>query len=89
MSRLAGTVVVVTGAAQGQGAAEARPLAAGGAAVVATDVPPEPTEELPGIAYRRSDEASSNTGVEIPVDGGRTAHGGVESISDAVRAGAP
>jgi 3alpha(or 20beta)-hydroxysteroid dehydrogenase len=26
------------------------------------------------------------TGAEIPVDGGMTAHGGVKSISDAVRA---
>jgi 3alpha(or 20beta)-hydroxysteroid dehydrogenase len=55
VSRLAGKVVVVTGAAQGQGAAEARLLAAGGAAVVATDVQPEPAEELPGITYRQLD----------------------------------
>ncbi len=33
-----------------------------------------------------SDEASFITGAEIPVDGGMTAHGGVKSISDAVRA---
>ena len=50
--RVAGKVVVVTGAAQGQGAAEARLLAAEGATVVATDVQPEPAEELPGAEYR-------------------------------------
>ncbi|WP_245194907.1 SDR family NAD(P)-dependent oxidoreductase [Kitasatospora phosalacinea] len=38
--RLAGRVVVVTGAARGQGAAEARALAAEGATVVATDARP-------------------------------------------------
>ena len=36
--RVAGKVVVITGAARGQGAAEARALAAEGATVVATDV---------------------------------------------------
>jgi 3alpha(or 20beta)-hydroxysteroid dehydrogenase len=38
--RAAGKVVVITGAARGQGAAEARALAAEGATVVATDVVP-------------------------------------------------
>ncbi len=38
MARVAGKVVVVTGAARGQGAEEARALAAEGATVVATDV---------------------------------------------------
>lgn len=61
--RVAGKVVVVTGAARGQGAAEARALAAEGAIVVATDVV-EPAEvaagELDGsdaITYRRLDVA--------------------------------
>ncbi|MGY1795990.1 SDR family NAD(P)-dependent oxidoreductase [Geodermatophilus sp. SYSU D00525] len=52
---LAGRVVVVTGAAQGQGAAEARLLAAEGAVVVATDVQDGPAEDLGGAAYRRLD----------------------------------
>lgn len=39
-TRLAGKVVVVTGAARGQGAAEAAALRAAGATVVATDVLP-------------------------------------------------
>ena len=38
MSKLDGRVVVVTGAARGQGAEEARSLAAEGATVIATDV---------------------------------------------------
>ncbi|MGY1633547.1 SDR family NAD(P)-dependent oxidoreductase [Geodermatophilus sp. SYSU D01186] len=53
--RLRGEVVVVTGAGQGQGAAEARLLAAEGATVVGCDRTPEPAEELPGVEYRQLD----------------------------------
>ena len=52
---LDGKVVVVTGAGQGQGAAEARLLAANGATVVGCDVTEEPAEDLGGAAYRRLD----------------------------------
>jgi 3alpha(or 20beta)-hydroxysteroid dehydrogenase len=57
---VAGKVVVITGAARGQGAAEARALAADGAAVVATDVVPSSDVdggELSGdaIVYRQLD----------------------------------
>jgi NAD(P)-dependent dehydrogenase (short-subunit alcohol dehydrogenase family) len=55
VSRVRGKVVVVTGAGQGQGAAEARLLAAEGATVIGVDLGPEPTEELPGVAYRQLD----------------------------------
>jgi NAD(P)-dependent dehydrogenase (short-subunit alcohol dehydrogenase family) len=50
--RVAGKVVVVTGAGQGQGAAEARLLAGEGATVIGCDLKPEPIEELPGVEYR-------------------------------------
>jgi 3alpha(or 20beta)-hydroxysteroid dehydrogenase len=54
MGRVEGKVVVVTGAAGGQGAAETAALAREGAVVVATDV----HEDAPvpaGVAYRRLD----------------------------------
>lgn len=51
---LEGRTVVVTGAGGGQGAAEARLLAAAGARVIATDVT-DATAEAPGIEHRRLD----------------------------------
>ena len=62
MSRVAGKVVVVTGAGQGQGAAEARLLAAGGAVVIGLDLPPTPAEDLPGVEYRQHDVTSQDNG---------------------------
>jgi 3alpha(or 20beta)-hydroxysteroid dehydrogenase len=53
--RVAGKVVVVTGAGQGQGAAEARLLAAEGATVVGCDLTAGPAEDLGGAAYRQLD----------------------------------
>jgi NAD(P)-dependent dehydrogenase (short-subunit alcohol dehydrogenase family) len=53
--RVAGKVVVVTGAGQGQGAAEARLLAAEGATVVACDVRPEPAEDVGAAEYWQLD----------------------------------
>jgi 3alpha(or 20beta)-hydroxysteroid dehydrogenase len=52
-----GSTVVVTGAARGQGLAEARMLAELGARVIATDVrDPEPADvAVPGLEYRRLD----------------------------------
>ncbi|GAA4700492.1 SDR family NAD(P)-dependent oxidoreductase [Pseudonocardia yuanmonensis] len=53
--RVAGKTVVVTGAGQGQGAAEARLLAAEGATVIGVDLEPEPADELSGVHYRQLD----------------------------------
>jgi len=53
--RVGGKTVVVTGAGQGQGAAEARLLADEGATVIGCDLKPEPAEELPGVEYRQLD----------------------------------
>jgi 3alpha(or 20beta)-hydroxysteroid dehydrogenase len=56
ISELNGEVVVVTGAARGQGIAEAELLAAKGALVIATDVATRgPDFHNPGIRYRRLD----------------------------------
>jgi 3alpha(or 20beta)-hydroxysteroid dehydrogenase len=57
MGRVEGKVVVVTGAAGGQGAAEARALAREGATVIATDVHDTDPELGDGIVYRRLDVA--------------------------------
>ena len=49
------SVVVITGAGQGQGAAEARLLAGQGTTVIATDLTDTPAEDLPGVDYRQLD----------------------------------
>ena len=66
--RTAGKVVVVTGAGQGQGAAEARLLAAEGATVLALDLGETPVEDLPGVEYRRLDVTDADGWKRLAVD---------------------
>ena len=57
MGRVDGKIVVITGAAGGQGAADAVALAREGATVIATDLHDEApaVEASPGVTYRRLD----------------------------------
>lgn len=57
--RVAGKVVVVTGARQGQGAAEARALEREGATVIGVDVQ-DPVEVIEGVQYRHLDVSSQD-----------------------------
>jgi NAD(P)-dependent dehydrogenase (short-subunit alcohol dehydrogenase family) len=69
---VAGKVVVVTGAGQGQGAAEARLLAARGARVTALDLGEAPAEDLPGVEYQRLDVTDAAAWKALAADlGGR------------------
>ncbi len=78
-NRVEGKVVVVTGGGQGQGAAEARLLAAEGAAVVALDLGDVPAEDLAGAGYRRLDvtDAAGWAALAADLD---TRHGQVHGL---------
>jgi 3alpha(or 20beta)-hydroxysteroid dehydrogenase len=67
---LAGSVVVITGAAQGQGAAAARLLHALGAHVIATDLAEESSAELAAI------ESDNDGGARPPAAGGGSVSAG-------------
>ncbi len=60
MGRVSAKVVLVTGAAGGQGAAEAKALAAEGARVIATDLHDDVPALGDNITYRRLDVASAD-----------------------------
>jgi 3alpha(or 20beta)-hydroxysteroid dehydrogenase len=47
-----------------------------------------PGDVAAAVLFLLSDESSYLSGLEIPVDGGQTAHGGMKLLSDAVRAAA-
>jgi NAD(P)-dependent dehydrogenase (short-subunit alcohol dehydrogenase family) len=72
-------VVVVTGAARGQGAAEARLLAAEGASAVATDLAEAPAEDLPGVEYRRLDVTDADGWAALAAELGEQ-HGHVDGL---------
>ncbi|MGY1823539.1 SDR family NAD(P)-dependent oxidoreductase [Geodermatophilus sp. SYSU D00079] len=76
---LPGKVVVVTGAGQGQGAAEARLLATEGATVVGCDRTPGPAEELPGVEYRQLDVTDAAGWSALAADL-RARHGAVAGL---------
>jgi 3alpha(or 20beta)-hydroxysteroid dehydrogenase len=76
--RAAGKVVVVTGAAQGQGAEEARALAAEGATVLGVDLRP-PAEPADGVGYDLLD-VSSPDGWRGLADRLRRDHGRVDGL---------
>ncbi|MEV6027796.1 SDR family oxidoreductase [Streptomyces sp. NPDC052036] len=84
--RVAGKVVFITGAARGQGAAQARALAAEGAIVVATDVV-APDEVVPGeldgygdaIVYRQLDVTDPAAWTRLAAEL-RTLHGHVHGL---------
>lgn len=69
MNRLQGKVAIVTGAASGLGAADARRMAAEGATVVLTDVNVELGEktaaQIPGAVFMRQDVASEADWIEV------------------------
>ena len=60
-------IIVITGASQGQGAAEARTLHAEGATVIAVDVR-DPVEPLDGVEYRRLDVSSADDWAALAAD---------------------
>jgi 3alpha(or 20beta)-hydroxysteroid dehydrogenase len=60
VGRVSDKIVLVTGAAGGQGAAEAKALAAEGARVIATDLHDEIPPLGEGITYRRLDVSSAD-----------------------------
>ena len=77
--RVAGKVVVVTGAGQGQGAAEARLLTTEGATVVGCDLTPGPAEDLSGAEYRQLDVTDA-AGWRALANDLRREHGAVHGL---------
>jgi 3alpha(or 20beta)-hydroxysteroid dehydrogenase len=65
MGRVDGKVIVITGAAGGQGAAEANALTAEGATVIATDVQDPVTELAGGVEFRHLDVGSEESWAEL------------------------
>jgi 3alpha(or 20beta)-hydroxysteroid dehydrogenase len=78
VTRVAGKVVVVTGAAQGQGAAEAAALVREGASVVGVDQN-DPADPVEGVKYRALDVSSESGWAELSA-WLRRRHGSVQGL---------
>jgi 3alpha(or 20beta)-hydroxysteroid dehydrogenase len=85
---LEGKVIVVTGAARGQGAEEASALAAAGARVIGLDVL-EPAEPLAGVEHRVLDAADAAAWTALAGSIGAPVHGLVNNaaVTSRVRLG--
>ena len=82
MTRLEGRTIIITGAAQGQGAAEARACIAEGATVVATDVDDDLGEALAaeiGATYLHLDVADDDQWAHV-VDEATGRHGHIHGL---------
>jgi 3alpha(or 20beta)-hydroxysteroid dehydrogenase len=79
MGRAEGKIVVVTGAAGGQGAAEAQALARDGATVIATDLQAKDPLLGDGVAYRRLDVSRPDDWRDLGAWLGET-HGRVDGL---------
>ena len=82
MTRLEGRTIIITGAAQGQGAAEARACIAEGATVVATDVDDDLGEALAaeiGATYLHLDVADDDQWAHV-VDEATSRHGHIHGL---------
>ncbi|GAA3744238.1 SDR family NAD(P)-dependent oxidoreductase [Salinactinospora qingdaonensis] len=80
MQRLRDRVIVVTGAAQGQGAAQTAALAREGAQVIATDVRPPRSEPTEGTVVARSLDVTDEEGWSALAAWLRDAHGRVDGL---------
>ena len=82
MTRLTGRTIIITGAAQGQGAAEARACVAEGATVIATDVDDERGNALAaeiGATYLHLDVSDDDQWAHV-VEEATSRHGHIDGL---------